>query len=368
METGIMDGRRDGMFYAWRRYWARGTDLILYGLLWSAIAILGFHIDLARNGSGQNIINSVVQLILMLLIEPLLLNRFGTTPGKAVFGIRITQENGEMLTVSQGFSRTLGVLIKGMGLSIPIYSIYTHYKSYGRCTDRYIQPWDEGVSYTIKDTRGYRWGVFAAANLAIFGGLIVVTFSGQLPPNRGQLTVAEFAENYNYLAGYYNLESGGEYLGADGKWQKKQEQGGVMVSPTDMTAPEFTYEVKDGYVTGISFSVEIEERDDWVPVYDTQMMLAVLAYAGAQKGIGLFSGDRMAMADCVAANYFRDYHIVYRGINITCERESEGYQKFIAGLLIPEDGADRLYYKTEFDMRQDESAIGVKTPVCSYQP
>lgn len=363
-----MDEQRSGMFCAWRRYWARSLDLFLYGLLWCAFAVLVLHSNLSRGGLSQNMFNTIMQMLVMLAVEPLLLNRFKTTPGKAVFGIRVTQENGERLTVSQGFSRTLGVLIKGMGLSIPIYSLYTYYKSYGRCEEREIQPWDEGISYTIKDTRGYRWLIFVAANVAVFVCLIGVILAGQIPPNRGQLTVAEFAENYNHLACYYNLESGGEYLGEDGTWQKKQEPGGVIISIPDVPAPDFVYEVKDGAVTGISVSVEFRDRDEWLPTYDTQMMLAVLAYAGAQKGIGLFSGDRMEMADCVASNYFRGYHIVYRGIDITCERESEGYQSLLSGILVPEDTADRLYMRTDFSMRQDESAAGAHSPVCTYQP
>ena len=368
METGTMDERRSGMFYAWRRYLARSLDLFLYGLLWYVIAVLVLHINLFRSGFGQNIVNTVMQMLVMLAVEPLLLNRFKTTPGKAVFGIRVTQENGERLTFLQGFSRTLGVLIKGMGLSIPVYSLYTYYKSYERCKGREIQPWDEGISYTIKDTRGYRWLIFVAANVAVFACLIGVIYAGQIPPNRGQLTVAEFAENYNYLARYYNLESDGEYLGEDGNWQKKQESGVVTISIPDVPAPDFIYEVKDGTVTGISFSVEFQDRDEWLPTYDTQMMLAVLAYAGAQKGIGLFSGDRMEMANCVASNHFRDYHIVYRGIDIRCEREAEGYQSLLSGIMIPEDDADRLYVRTEFCMRQDESAAEARSPVCIYQP
>lgn len=366
METGMMDDRRSGMFYPWRRYLARSLDLFLYGLVWCIFAVLVFHINFSEGGLARTMLNSVMQMIVMLAVEPLLLNLFRTTPGKAVLGIRVMQENGERLTVSQAFSRTLGVLIKGMGLSIPFYGLYTYYKSYERCSGREVQPWDEGIAYTIKDTKGYRWFVFAAANAAVFAGLFGVAFAGQIPPNRGPLTVAEFAENYNYLARYYNLESGVEYLGEDGTWQKEEESGGVVINLTDVTAPELVYEIEDGEVTGISFSLEFQDKDEWLSSYDSQMMLAVLAYAGAQKGIWLFSGDRMELADCVASSHFRDYHIVYRGIDITCEREMEGYRDLISGILIPEEDANRLYYRTEFRMRKEESAAGARSPVCTY--
>lgn len=363
-----MEERKDGMFCAWRRYFARSLDLFIYGLLWSAAAVLIFHINIARREFTQSLMDNVMQVVLMLLIEPLLLNRFRTTPGKAVFGIRVTQESGERLTVSQGFSRTLGVLIRGMGLSVPVYNLYTYYKSYRRCADGDIQPWDEGISYTVKDTKGYRWFVLIAANAAVFGALVVLILSGQIPPNRGQLTVAEFAENYNYLARYYNLESQEEYLGEDGTWQKKPENGNVVIDLIAAEVPEFQYEVRDGYVAGISFSVELKDKDEWMSTYNTQMMLAVLAYAGAQKGIGLFSSDRSELAGCVADSGFKGYQIAYRGVGIRCERESEGYLTPILDLLIPDDDADSLYYRTDFYMGQEERAAGADAPVCTYRP
>lgn len=359
-----MDGRENGMFYAWRRYWARGLDLFFYGLLWYLIAGPVFHINLMQEGIAITLFNLIMQLILTILIEPLLLNRFGTTPGKAVFGIRVVQENGERLTVSQGFSRTLGVIVKGMGLSIPIYGIYKQYKSYDRCADCRIQPWDEGISYTIKDTRWYRWLVFAAAHVLIFCGLIAVILVGQIPPDRGNLTVSDFAENFNYLADYYGFHMGGKYLDVNGRWQDEvTADGNYTVELLAIDVPEFVYEVEDGYVTGISFLVEERGLEEAVSTLDTQMTLAVLAYAGAQKGVGLFSNDRLVMADCIGGHYFADYHIVYRGIDIVCDREAEGYIGPISGILIPDE--DSLYYKIEFVMKKDESAIGVTKPVCT---
>lgn len=361
--------RENGMFFAWRRYWARGLDLFFYSLLLSMISMLVFHVNINNNGIERLIIETVVQLLLILLLEPLLLNRFGTTLGKAVLGIRVTQENGEMLTISQGFTRTLLVLIKGMGLLIPIYSLYTQYKSYRRCSDYCIQPWDVGLSYTIKDTKCYRWIVYVAVNAALLCGvvLLMVIFV-QIPPNRGNLTVAEFSENYNYFVDYYDAFTGGQYLGADGTWQDKTADEIYPIDLSDLAATEFVYEVEDGYVTGVSFSVEEKNKDAILHTFDTQMLLAVLAYVGAQKDIGLLSGDRGRMADFVGTNDFRDFHIVYRGIDITCYRESKGYKKLISELLIPEEGAENLYYKAEFSMRQDENAIGVQTPSCTYLP
>lgn len=45
-----MEERKDGMFCAWRRYFARSLDLFIYGLLWSAVAVLGFSYQYCQKG------------------------------------------------------------------------------------------------------------------------------------------------------------------------------------------------------------------------------------------------------------------------------------------------------------------------------
>ena len=67
----------------------------------------------------------------MLLLEPAFLRGFGTTPGKAILGFRLEHEDGRKLTYLEGLSRTWQVALWGMGLGIPIYSLYRYFKSYG---------------------------------------------------------------------------------------------------------------------------------------------------------------------------------------------------------------------------------------------
>lgn len=81
----------------WRRFWARELDMMLYGLLVSRL-LRGF---LLRES-----LTALLTLVAMLLLEPLLLYLLGTTPGKAIFGIRVTNTEEGRLSYTRGLERT----------------------------------------------------------------------------------------------------------------------------------------------------------------------------------------------------------------------------------------------------------------------
>lgn len=111
------------VFYPWRRFLARILDLSIYSTLWSIILILVFHVNLATRSSIENIFNTIISLVIMLFLEPLWLHLSGTTPGKAIFGLRIEDSEGRRLRYLEGFERTWGVLSSGMGYNFPIYNL-----------------------------------------------------------------------------------------------------------------------------------------------------------------------------------------------------------------------------------------------------
>ena len=74
--------------HPWIRYFARTLDFSLYSLLWMFVQriLLRWHIS---DTLGQNLIDIVASVALMLLFEPLFLHILGTTPVKWVFGLSI---------------------------------------------------------------------------------------------------------------------------------------------------------------------------------------------------------------------------------------------------------------------------------------
>ena len=155
-------------FHPWRRYFARVFDMALYNITWLSFLVFTFHVNLIGRSSMLNLLDSYIAIGMMLFLEPLWLHFFRTTPGKAIFGIRIEDFNGENLTYRQGFDRTFGVIASGLGFNIPIYNFIRLWKSYNLCIDKKIQPWNESTSYIIKDTKLYRTFLYIAIHIAIF--------------------------------------------------------------------------------------------------------------------------------------------------------------------------------------------------------
>ena len=167
-------------------------------LLLAVIALTGHNPSLA---SGLAIRFAVE--VIWLFLEPLLLCLFGATPGKALLGLRITGRGGEKLTYSQGFTRHLLLLWHGEGAFIPIWSWIQMFRTASRCWNDEPQPWDEGTAYEAAPFRPLRHAAgFVLVSVLVLACAEAANSCSQLPPNRGDLTVAEFAENYNRQAAY----------------------------------------------------------------------------------------------------------------------------------------------------------------------
>lgn len=289
--------------HPWRRHLARSLDFGLYSLLWYAFLELVLRRSSMQMGTAGQILHTLVTMGLMLALEPLLLWRFGATPGKWVFGLRLENDDGGRPGYWAGLGRTLLVLQKGLCFQIPIASLVCQIKSYKRCKAGEPQPWDEGFRYTIRDTRAYRGLVYALSVLMITGLIILTTLGGRMPPNRGGLDVADFAQNYNALAAYYG-ENDGFRLNSQGAWE---EWTTVGVPQYAREHPPLQYTVEDGVLTGVSLSFAME--DAFLSNTQDVMLLSALAFAGAQPEAGLFSPVRDQCIRQIQKGFYQGYQM-----------------------------------------------------------
>lgn len=291
--------------HPWRRYLARSLDFGLYSLLWYAFWELVMRRSPLQMGTAGQILHTLVTMGLMLVLEPLLLWRFGATPGKWIFGLRLENDDGGRPDYWAGLGRTLLVLQKGLCFQIPIASLVCQIKSYKRCKAGEPQPWDEGFRYTIRDTRAYRGLVYALSVLMTAGLMFLTTLGGRMPPNRGGLDVADFAQNYNALAAYYG-ENDGFRLNSQGAWEERPSEGG----PTPLRLrenPPLQYTVEDGVLTGVSLSFTME--DAYRSNAQDVMLLSALAFAGAQPEAGLFSPVRDQCIRQIQKGFYQGYQM-----------------------------------------------------------
>ena len=280
----------DSVCHPWVRFFAREIDLSLYSLLWSAVWMLLLRWDLNEIFIGQ-LFSSYVCFGLMLLVEPLLLHFFGTTPGKLIFGIRVRDVNGEKLTYNAAFNRTLGVFGRGMGYGIPLYSWWRYWKSYKSCADEERCPWEGEERYSVSDPEGVNIGLCVLFFVLDFILAFNLARWSMLPPNRGSLTTAEYFENVNFYMDELDMSV-----------YNRPDENGVWVDNTpsnmlvvDFSEEDYTYDVTltDGFVTGVTltYTVSSDQILDWS---STQAEVSLLALAAAQKSFDVKEMDDWA--------------------------------------------------------------------------
>lgn len=262
----------------WRRFFARAIDLNLYEMTW--MVILTDAGLCAMGQRGVTFLNMLLSLLTMLLLEPLLLHTTGTTPGKWLLGLSVRNVNGAKLRYSEAFARTAWLIWRGFGAGIPIYCWVRLYKSFR--TEERGEPldWEEDTEQTAKPF-GWKRGLTALlAAAAIFAAGVFGSLAAIGPRYRGEITVAQFAANYNRIASQLGGNAG--KLDAEGNWTTGGENTLFRVMVL-MNISGFTYETDEN---GILQSVSIEAYGG--NVYDATptglMQLSLYAFAGAEKG------------------------------------------------------------------------------------
>ena len=312
-----------------------GLTLVLI----AAIALTGRNPSLANGLAIQFAVE-----VIWLFLEPLLLRLFGTTPGKALLGLRIPGTSGERLSYSEGFTRHLLLLWYGKGAFIPIWSWIQMFRTANRCWNDEPQPWDVDTAYTAAPFRPLRHiGAFvlAAALISVCGE--AANSYSQLPPNRGDLTVAEFAENYNRQA-VYILSSPTWILDEAGAWKRAPDPPGVIVTGTGASwrrNHDFRYTLENGAVRAVTWERSLENTEEWIyiPVYD--ITAAATALAWSRENTPLWTSARKGLvSDLVGADWENGFTVRKNGAVITWEVESRNfYVNGDSGLAVPVDDA-----------------------------
>ncbi len=78
----------------WKRYFARLIDSWIYSLILNAFLCLVWHNNSAEFHLGMSVFTWLAGMGLMILLEPAMLSSAGTTPGKFIFGLSVTGQDG----------------------------------------------------------------------------------------------------------------------------------------------------------------------------------------------------------------------------------------------------------------------------------
>lgn len=267
--------------------------------------------------------------LLMLGLEPLFLHLFATTPGKWLLGMRLTRSDGTKLSYGQGVNRMAEGFVQGLGCCIPVWSLIQLCRCVRRCADGDPQPWDEDVAYHAKGG-ALRW-------MAPVLTLVIILQVGKaakisvetLPPNRGDLTVAEFAENFwdqeeKLYGDYYSVFDmwGFGEMAADGTFHIEQTD--LWGRERFWKTIEFSYETAaDGHVTAVVIRSEGSYRDDrlWHPSLPLAVPCAAAAFAWAQEDAPFWLRSREKFLEALEEHEVEDFTIHEVGMVLTCEAD-----------------------------------------------
>ena len=130
--------------YPWRRYWARMFDITFIMPIYIFIISLfspGLNYTIIRM---DNFIGGILLLLFYLIFfEPMMLSSFGTTPGKALLGIKIHDLSGKKISYTTGMRRGTLLWLNGMGMGIPFIAFFTMIFAYNKLKRNGITSWDE---------------------------------------------------------------------------------------------------------------------------------------------------------------------------------------------------------------------------------
>lgn len=345
----------------WRRFFARSLDLSIYSLVWDLILMGVANVNIARFGSRETMMSTIVVLVLMLILEPLLLRLFGTTLGKWILGLSVLHYEERRLTYGEAAARTWGVLLWGMGLLIvPGFNLYRGWKSLNGCLEGEILPWEPDSLLILRDQKRWRIAVWICARALVFLVMVVAVAMAGQSKYRGDITVSQFCEEYNRLAAYYDMDSNG-CLTEDGSFVKNPVYGNTFeISIGEMAAPEFEFAQENGIMTGMSFTISHENTELWANGCQEEMTLSALAFLGGRKKAESLQGKEVNILEYIREHPFEDFTLETGNVTMSCQVEYSGYMntREMGVLYLEEKEGEELKnsFYLHFEMKKEAAS------------
>ena len=302
----------------WQRFFARYLDVTLYHAFWvTLLPLLGY--NLFRNRNGGAMLVQVLSLLTMFFLEPLLLHIFAATPGKWLFGLRVTDVDGGKLTYEAALNRTAFVFWYGIRLDLPVLRLVRLYKCAEDEQAGKALPWEADSEQTVCDRHGWRFAAAALLAIAVMAGAVLGVLLPIGTVHRGDLTVAQFAENYNAIQ--RQLGSEGIELDASGCWKAEsvfETSGGTTTYMFRDRYPQFEYETENGILTAVIYRLESGTGNEVQAIPDGNVLsLALYAFAGAETKYLAFDRALQTAAADLSEHRFSEFQTVVDGVDVS---------------------------------------------------
>lgn len=160
----------DSTPHPWRRYFARMTDVMIFGMA------LGLAIGVAETdiSAVSDVVLGLIVAFVWVFVEAVLLATWGTTPGKWMLSTTLRTTAGDKLGFPAALGRSLTVWIKGIGLGVPIVTLFTGVQAYKRLTEDGETSWDREGGFRVGHTPLTAGGLGALALVTAAWMLVTV--------------------------------------------------------------------------------------------------------------------------------------------------------------------------------------------------
>ena len=313
-QTAVQQDVQPKQHMLWQRFFARYLDVTLYHAFW---VTLGY--NLFRNRNGGAMLVQVLSLLTMFFLEPLLLHIFAATPGKWLFGLRVTDGDDGKLTYEAALNRTAFVFWYGIRLDLPVLRLVRLYKCAEDEQAGKALPWEADSEQTVCDRHGWRFAAAALLAIAVMAGAVLGVLLPIGTVHRGDLTVAQFAENYNAIQ--RQLGSEGIELDASGCWKAEsvfETSGGTTTYMFRDRYPQFEYETENGILTAVIYRLESGTGNEVQASPDGNVLsLALYAFAGAETKYLAFDRALQTAAADLSEHRFSEFQTVVDGVDVS---------------------------------------------------
>ena len=346
-----------------RRYIAKQFDMFFYTVLW-VLVLYQFGVYMWKCSGAVIIFHIfIVPVIMMHLLEPAFLALFGTTPGKAILGLHITNNTGQKLTWSEGFVRVLERSIRGNGVWPPVNALYAQYQCFKACEEGETLEWEYDSRITLRGEETWRSVSMAIASVLLTVALVILLIPTSARLDRaGEVTVSQFARNYNELAGYGNDTM---YMMNEGGSWSKSVIADLLPPETHVDGyeyPQYQFELvenensglfaSDKVVTiqGVSFTIE-QEGIAMPASYLNDMKYAIEAFVSEQKDYKKKAEELATVLDSLPE--YESFELEISGVKVSCTIEHSGYRHLKRNNALLRDGDADTYYLVKFSMTKE---------------
>lgn len=331
-----------------RRFIARIGDYTLLQMLLEFVVIILLRV----RPYGQFLSNLIGYGVpfLMIPISAYMLHKWGTTPGKWLLGISVQSENGGNLTFSSAMDREWQALREGLGFGIPIWSLWRLYKSWKHYSE-YELDWDYASECIYKHT-SRKSRILLIASIGIYLCMITWIASDVVRPTyRGELTIEQYASNYNY---YHSIVSDNSVrsakLQSDGTWYPEPRDHVVVYVDAEPSIQKqnFEYELYDGQIRTVRY------KNAWTQIrflrpFDSTCETMLLTAIMSQKGTGLAELKEFETL-FKTADMTQDGTFTYRNIQVSWVIEAENCEMFNGMYYTQTDDTKESSLKLSFEI------------------